>query len=256
MNKLLIAQAVVATAVFGAILFVSGRIASGEGPKLEKSAIEITDADSLLRGVGKSVSFTGFTQQRRSGPWLRRGPMAVQILGIQKWRDDLRAGAVAVTGTLAKRSGNEQGNVWFAIEAKKVTPAQPPASSTRPATRPSDEIFRVSTYKDLERHNGNHVRVLGILENRKAGPHLRCGEFSVQLLFIERPNAKLSRALYSDTPVWIEADGWVRDLHFRNPSDGKKLEPRMAMAASIRSGDWHAIDDVEWKIVVPLHDPH
>ena len=256
MNKLLIAPALVTTAVFGAMLFFSGRIASGDGSKPERSPVEITNADSLSRNVGESVTFTGIAQQRRSGPWLRRGPLAVQILGIQKWPEDLRIGAVAVTGMLAKRSGHEQGNVWFAIEAKKVTPARPPASSTRPATRPSDEIFPVSTYKDLERHNGDHVRVLGILENRKAGPHLRCGEFSVQLLIKERPNAELSRALYSDTPVWIEADGWVRDLHFRNPSDGKKLEPGMAMAANIRSGDWRAIDDVEWKIVAPLHDPH
>jgi len=254
MNKLLIAPTVVATAVFGAILFVSGRIASGEGPKLEKSAIEITDADSLLRDVGKSVSFTGFTQQRRSGPWLRRGPMAVQILGIQKWPEDLRTGPVAVTGTLAKRSGHEQGNEWFAIDAKDVAPVkQPPLNSTRPATMPSDEIISVTTQRDLVRHNCDHVRVRGILINALAGPHLYCGEFSVQLL-IKGQNAELRKALYSDTPVWIEADGWVRDLHYRNPLDGKKIKPGTGVPQSIASGDWYAIDDVEWTIVPPPHD--
>jgi len=254
MNRLSVAAAAMVLTMMIAPLFLCNLLAYGGGSKPETPKLEITDADSLSHNVGKSVSFTGFAQQRRSGPWLRRGPTAVQILGIQTWPEDFRTGAVTAEGTLAKRSGHEQGNEWFAIDVKDFAPVkQPPLSSTRPATVPSDEIISVTTQKDLALHNADHIRVRGILINALAGPHLYCGEFSVQLL-IKGQNTELRKALYSDTPVWIEADGWVRDLHFRNPSDGKKFGPGVASAQSIASGDWYAIDDVEWKIVPPPHD--
>ena len=255
MNRLSVAPAAMVLTVMLAPLFLCNLLAYGGGSEPEFSAPEITDADSLSQSVGKSVSFTGFAQQRRSGPWLRRGPLAVQIVGIQTWPEDLRSGTVTATGTLAKRSGHEQGNTWFAIDVKHVAPVkQSPKSSTRPAIMPSDEIISVTTQKDLVRHNCDHCRVRGILMNALAGPQLYCEEFSVQLL-IEGHNAELRKALYSDTPVWIEADGWVRDLHFRNPLDGKKIKPGAGVPQSIASGDWYAIDDVEWKIVPPPHDP-